>query len=324
MRGISKYPKIKHFGDGKTRAVLQEGECYIQEKLDGANCRAYVTDEGELVFGSRNVVFTEKEEPLPIDEINGQFRGAARFVEKNIDVEQVKNWERFSAAPLSIYGEAMHRHTLDYDWDNVPEFVGFDVARDGPDQRFEFLHPENATRFFEDVGLPYLDVYQIGIEELHDLSYDELAKRESEYRDGTAEGVVIKNPDTRTYAKAVREKFKEKMEQTMGKSQKKARRESEEELFVATYATNQRIEKQIWRLIDEGSFDEVRREMMSELPMMVVEDIWEEEYRELVRKNWMLDLKEARSLVAKRCLGVIDLIRTREMQRAVKNGGDDG
>ena len=69
---MKKYPKIKYPTHEKTDGLLTEGdEIVIQEKVDGANFRYTVDEDGEITFGSRNCVNPDE-----------QFEHAEEYVER--------------------------------------------------------------------------------------------------------------------------------------------------------------------------------------------------------------------------------------------------
>jgi len=48
-----KYPKIHRLGKSETEGIL-DGQCYIQEKIDGANTSIWMDEDGTIHCGSRN------------------------------------------------------------------------------------------------------------------------------------------------------------------------------------------------------------------------------------------------------------------------------
>jgi len=121
MEGFEKYHKIKRAGDAENRDILTDDsdEIVVQEKVDGANLRIFITD-GQLIFGSRN-------QQLSSDD------GEDSNVSKNFIkcLEYIR--ERTNGIDLSeyngliLYGECMVKHTLQYNWDIIPPFLGFDI-----------------------------------------------------------------------------------------------------------------------------------------------------------------------------------------------------
>ena len=77
----------------------------------------------------------------------------------------------------------------------------------------------------------------------------------------------------------VRQEFKEKNRGTFGGNKKYAT--TDDEYFSAVYCTNARIDKCIFKLIDDGK--KLGMEMMGDLLNMVYKDIWEENWNETSR-----------------------------------------
>ncbi len=124
----------------------------------------------------------------------------------------------------------------------------------------------------------------------------------SKYSDNRMEGWVIKNYKKQLMAKLVREKFKEKNKEVFGGGKKYAK--TDEEYLVAVYCTNARIDKMIFKLIDEG----VRLDMpmMKQLPTRVYKDIWEENWQEITNlRGKVIGFQQFKKKVTGRCLAVL-------------------
>lgn len=74
-------------------------------------------------------------------------------------------------------------------------------------------------------------------------------------------------------------------------------------IFVTTYAGNARIDKAIFELIHEGK--KLEMPMMQTLPKKVLNDIFEENWRDILGSNMVLDMRDIRKTVTKRCLEVL-------------------
>jgi hypothetical protein len=121
-----------------------------------------------------------------------------------------------------------------------------------------------------------------------------------------AEGVVFKNYDKQIFAKYVRKKFKEVNKRAFGGSKKFANDDSEK--IVAIYCTNARIDKIIFKLMDEGF--KLNKKMMTKLPVRVYQDIISENWKDILTTKYIIDVNRTRKLVAKRCLAVLDQVIT--------------
>ena len=320
---MKKYPKLRYPGDEETKGLLAEGTLYVQEKLDGGNGRftlesnieeEYHTDERDLVFGSRNVIYKN-----PKDETN-QFADPMEYVRENVDLSLLR-WYDDSYGGLVFFGEYMEPHTIkDYHWGKWQgTFIGFDVWSIGSQ---EFLDPRQAIDIIEDIGLPTspiietvtVEQWEQGKTSLHDdgeWPEDNSWCPESNFGNVRAEGVTLKNPTTQTYAKLVREDFKEKNNKTFGKP--KAHQESGAEKLSYQYIPNARIRKAAHRLVDEGEWDSFQMEMMEDLPEAAIRDMAEEEGGNIfMYENWEIDTGEFRSITSSRCAEVLrKMIRER-------------
>jgi len=288
-----KYPKIKLLGHKDNDGILTKGDhLYIEEKIDGGNFRFMLTEEGKLFFGSRKVDLGDEDK-----DFEGQFHRCIEYIKENINQEYR---ERIGSSAV-FFGESCTKHTVNYDWEKIPPCLIYDIYD---------LHKEcfmNATKVHRScrqmnlLMVPILEFARYGEGPIK--TWIEKTEFPSEYAlDGKAEGIVIKNYDKQLFAKIIDPRFKEKNKETFGKGKKWA--EDDTERFIATYCTNMRIEKFIFKLIDEGH--KLDRTMMKYLPVGVYKDIWEEEWQEIIFTKFVLDTNSIKKAVAKRCLKVLD------------------
>lgn len=314
---MKKYPSIRYPNEPETDGVFASGDILIQEKLDGGNFRftlernldeQFHTDDRDIVFGSRNVIYKN-----PKDE-KKQFAKPIEYIRDNADVEAMKELEHEYHAPLTFYGEAMVPHTLEYDWEDTPAFIGFDVRKAD-----EFLDYADMREAFDKIGLPIAPIVDIvSAEAWNNYSVD---VDQSAFGDVKAEGLTFKNYETQTFAKFVRDDFREKNKQTFGAS--KNQQERDEEKLSYQYITNARIKKQAHKMIDEGPWDSFKMEMMGPtegypgLPELVIRDMADEEGANIfIEENWVIDLHEFRSLTSKRCAKVLkQMINERQFEK---------
>jgi len=283
---FNKYPKIKAVGSPENTMLLKEGtDIEITEKVDGANFRFMVRD-GKLIFGSRNLSLGNED-----NDIGGNWKRCVDFIK-----------EKHKAHPLRegfiYYGECVVKHSIDYDWDKIPPFLGFGVYS------FEQGFLPNWNAYFTASDIPIINVIYYG-----EYTGEELLKipEKSAYSSTPPEGIVIKNYFTTDewnnvqWGKIVSEKFKEVNRDTFGASKKYA--SDDDELLIAKYCTNPRIDKTIFKLLDEGH--ELKMELMHHLPKKVWQDIVEEEGKEILMTKWKLNLDTVQKLVSKRCVNVL-------------------
>jgi hypothetical protein len=162
---------------------------YALEKMDGPNFR-FGTDGDQLVFGSRNQVYRDR------DQIPGPLQHAVEYIDARVDPDDLR-------PGATYFGEAMHEHTLEYDWESVPDVLGFAVYDHETDV---FKSWPQARREFDRLGID--TVPQVALLPPEDLS-PEYEIPDSEYRDGIAEGVVFWHENA-TRAKLRSEEFREK------------------------------------------------------------------------------------------------------------------
>lgn len=285
---LKKFPKVRPLGHPETEPILEPGTVHVLEKMDGANFRWGVRD-GDLIIGSRNHTY-----PVGDDNIPKAFRHAVEFVQNRFEGHEV-------VGDVTFFGEAMHPHTLEYDWDNTPSVLGF-AMYDHKAERFDpWPIAKDAFESWDVPPVPHLDPI-----EPEDLS-TEYPIPASGYRDGQPEGVVFWH-ENGTCAKLRTEAFKEKHKSPTSD----AKGYDGHEKLVADYCTEPRIDKRINDLLDQG--ETLERSLMGEgLPQAVARDIFEEHAHEIVNENETVDLKAFRSLVAKRCLTRIDDRMAEEM-----------
>jgi len=211
----------------------------------------------------------------------------------------------------------MVKHSLEYNWEKTPQVIGFDIYNHREDR---YLPTQKAYEHFNRHQIftaPVVDKKTV-----EDFNPQEYEVPESRFRDGKMEGVVIINTDQveddrsgfSTRAKLVTEEFKEKHKKGTGARQSVEAIKGHEKI-VSKYCTNARIRKHINKMRDAGR--DLGKELMGNkddsagLPVRVATDILEEEASEIVRRNDEMNWKNYRSLVADRCLRVIE----EEMQK---------
>lgn len=322
MAELKSYPSIKRLGHDSNSGILDGGHVVMKEKMDGANFRfTYYPEEDRIVFGSRNIEywndgnqeitdsdrrwfkinsylnkipFTKQRKVEPQDDVDSTFDHAIEFVREQVDVSAIKHYEQM-LGPLVFYGEAMHPHTLEYDWDNTPRVIGFDVYSI---EHEEFLEWSASEKIFNEMCLPTVPtVYEGEITEAPaDLTWDgDIAIPDSQYRDGTPEGIVIRNEDTDQTAKYRTDKFKE-MHKSQSATNSDDYEPSDGEMLAQQFATEARVLKMIHKYEDRGIG--VEMSVMEELWRDVFDDIVDEEYETIFLGNYTIDTKDFRSEVA--------------------------
>lgn len=298
MTEFIKYPKIKRIGEPETKGVL-DGKVSIQEKIDGGNFRFAVIN-GKLIFGSRTRRLTSD---------HGEDTNVAKGFKRCIDYVREKVTDKIEQYPNMIFfGENCVKHTINYDWEKMPPFLGFDIYSFDENR---FMNDTYVKNVYHELGLetvPYLESHEdLSI----DLINDDLVPI-SKYalhsaKDKKAEGIVIKNYEKQIFAKYVRDAFKEKNAVTFGSSPKYNKVDDTNDAdFVFRYCTNARIEKIIFKLINDDN--ELSMKLMGDLIRQTYLDIIEEEWQEILTSNWKIDFKNVKKMIAPRCRSVLEQV----------------
>jgi len=280
-----KYPKIRILGDLENKGIL-EGDIIIEEKMDGANFRFMFRDD-RIIWGSRSRSIGDSNQ-----DIGGSWRLCVELIKSKVKPRQLGEFKG-----LLFFGECMVAHSMAYDWERIPRYLGYDIY----DIKGEnFLDYATKYAIFQELGLEMVPLVA-SHDENHKVSQEDLVIPQSEYVDAQAEGIVIKNYKKQLMAKMVTDTFKEKNALTFGGSKKHA--QDDTNFFVLAYCTNARIDKIIFKLLDEGK--KLEMQLMHDLPHQVTHDIWEENWKEIVDSKKIVNLRNFKKQVGLRCLHVL-------------------
>ena len=286
-----KYNKLHRLGKEETKDIFEDKEdiIYIEEKIDGGNFRFMIKDN-KIIIGSRTQQLTDNNgEDTNMNKMFKRCSDYIRFQLKDKDLTKLEN--------MIFYGENCVKHTLNYDFDNMPPFLGFDILKDD-----KFLDWEEKNNIFKELGLPTVPLIKITkAKDITEINDDSIPK--SKYAKTTAEGLVFKNYKKQIFGKYVSDKFKEENKTTFG-GRNKELKESDNDEFIYRYVTNTRIDKQIFKLLEENN--KLDMKLMQLLPRRVYEDIWEENLKEIIYSKWNLDLKHIMKPLSHRCLKVLN------------------
>lgn len=270
---MKQYPSTPRVADAPS-ALFESGHLWLQEKVDGATLRFQLRDNGLIRFGDRNRVYDRDEIPTP-------YGHAVRHVRENLDRDALRAAVD-DVSEITFFGEATHRHAIDYDWERMPSFLGFDVwsASKG-----RFLPPDAVERIYRRLGLDPIETFRKEVRAT-DFSPDRYEIPDSNWYDGPAQGVVVRNK-VELRAKLLHPRFREvdDAKPVDGSAEALARR----------YATDRRFEKLV-RTLDAGA-DAVTLETLFE---RAFEDIVREEHGRLFHADTALDRRAFRSAVAAR------------------------
>lgn len=278
---MKQFPAIPRVADAPSE-LFESGHLWIQEKMDGANFRFRLRESGLLEFGDRSRVYRDA------DEIPEPYHHAVRHVREAFDREALRA-ARDDVESVVFFGEAMHRHAIDYDWERTPSFLGFDVWSAAHER---FLPPDAVERAFERVGLEPANAFakEVPAQHFEPASY-EIPR--SAWYDGPAEGVVLRSK-TGLRAKLLHPDFRE-VDDTVPVET------TDPGELAARYATDRRIEKSVAKLEDHErpvEFDRVYER--------VLEDVVREEHKRLFHGDRSVDMRAFRSAIAERVRRYLD------------------
>ena len=346
---MKRYPKVRRPGHSSCEGLFSHDDHHlvITEKFDGNNFR-FTLDGDELRFGSRN-----QDIGTDPDNVGDMFVDVANYIDDRINPDDLREledrWDHnidVDVESIVLFGENAVQHTIDeYNWERVPQFQLFDVYleyEDGgtwchwyiPDDRKESLEDEDVL--VDDGGLVYFTVEDIadwlGLETVPvferttvgDFDIEEFEVPESHYRSdgGPAEGVVLRNMTTGVKAKMISDEFAERHKSA--KQGELIDPNDDTGKFLSKHVTPQRIEKNAAKLIEEpnNGHDEFGMELMSDLHWEVWHDVWTEDYEEIIKTGWTLDLSEAHNRTARKTAGHLqDMLNAGKTPVAVVNPG---
>lgn len=302
---FEKYHKLKRLGDDENKDIFANPNdvIHIQEKIDGGNFRFYVSN-GKVIFGSRTRELEETEDNAK------NFRKCIEFIREKLAGKDLTEYEG-----LIFYGECCVKHTISYNWDKIPPFLGFDIkgiiSESWEEETKRGYLPHDVTKeYFEELKLPMVPLIDIVSSREISLPITDDLVPKSVYsldsaEDQKAEGIVFKNYDKQIFAKYVRDAFKEKNAKAFGGSPKYNKvNDTDNAEFVFKYVTNARIEKLVLKQLDDG--EKLSMKLMGTLIKSTYLDIIEEEWKEILTSNWKLDFKNLRKLCAPRVRAVLE------------------
>ena len=275
MKEFPSIPRVADAPDG----LFESGHLWVLEKIDGAALRFQLRESGAIRFGDRNRVYDDPEAiPAP-------YEHAVRHVRERLDRGALRNAVD-DVESVVFFGEATHRHTIEYDWDRLPSFLGFDIWSESEGS---FRPPGAVHGIFERLGLEPVNAVE---RELHTRDFDpkSYAVPMSAWYDGPAEGVVIRNKRG-GWAKLLHPDFREVHETTPV--------DAPAEELAESYATDRRFEK----LAHEHDGRDVTFETLYDRALM---DIVREEHKRLYHGSSSVDFPAFRSAVAARTRAFLD------------------
>lgn len=300
-----KYHDIVRLGHRSTIGVLNPGDkIIIQEKIDGANASFVANKNGEIHVFSRNNKLSEE----------NTLGGFYNWVLDNIDPNQLLK-------DYIYFGEWTNPHKIKYSTENMKQFFLFDIYNPREEKYLMFGAVKNeAIRLkLRTVPVFYEGEYK-DFEHLQSFVGKTMIGGHMGEEE-TGEGIVVKNVHYRdrsgkqVFVKLVTDKFAEVQKQKKPKDPNKL--ESQEGIFVSTFMTKARVEKILFKLIDENIVHEHfgiedMGIILKNMGDRIVEDMMKEEKDELPDD---FDMKNIKKSVGKKLpLFIKEIINEREQQ----------
>lgn len=271
---FKKYPKLKRLNSSETNGILN-GQCWIQEKIDGSNVSIW-TEDSEVKIASRKRVLEDS------------FNGFKEYVANHEGIQALlKNNPNYR-----LYGEWLVPHTIRYNDESYNHFYMFDVTVDRGDG-LEFMDIDMVYELAEKykIKTPHLFAK---INNPDESSIFKFAG--SSLLGEKGEGVVIKNPkfvnefSDSVYAKIVTDEFREKNIEVFGGNSKQS--PNYWERYVANkYITTGRIKKIISKIENQTqsnlTIKDTRRVIHTTYHDMLMGEIWEIQ-RKVYRLNFRI------------------------------------
>jgi len=269
-----KYPHIERLGNDEVTDIL-EGTCFIFPKIDGTNASVWQED-GQIKAGSRNRELTE-------DVDNAGFY---TWLLSSIQAKPIINYlEKYPGRTL--YGEWLVPHSLTTYRDSAwRHFYVFDVFDRDSGQFIPYLGYCNELSDFGIDYIPLMETVEFPTED-HLIGLLEKNTFLIEDGKGPGEGIVIKRYDfvnhfgRTTWAKVVRNEFKEKNAQAFGAPTVSMLGGIEVEL-AETYVTEGRVQKTFDKMTDDVPWSSRR---IPELFNRVWHDVVTEETWDIVKAH---------------------------------------
>lgn len=299
---MKRYPKVPRYNHDFVKSEWFDSDTYVLEKYDGSNLRFTLYDErfseyydlnlehGTFIIGSKKVYKSEED----IDELNSQlkFEERLQFIKDTVNKDRLFRLHELLDSPITFYGENMVRHTLEYNWNEIPQIILFDMYAPALDSRRD-KKPEHPYKEVFSGFLDWIDVVRIAnyVTDIptascvmKGISFDEVSRdifEDSEYRDNQKpEGYIFRN-DTKQHRVKIRtEEFKELNKYIWGQIDEDNPDTAKEIAYM--YAGRQRIREKILDVF-EGTASET---VLEESVPVIAKDIWEEEWNEFCNREF--------------------------------------
>lgn len=278
------YGKIHRLGKEETEGILK-GNCYVQEKVDGANVSIWIDEKGEMKMGSRTRVLG-----------NEEFNGFVPYSKKHEGIKKIladhPKWR--------LYLEWLVRHTIAYKETAYKKAYLFDIF----DQETKKYLPHDEV-------LSLAKQYEIETVPFHGKFENPTVEQLTSFVGKTefgdrGEGVVIKNLDfvntfgDNAFAKIVTESFKEDNGIMFGGNNKHS--DTYYEMYVVNkYMTLPRVKK-IMDKLQPVINEKLDLKHIPRITGTVYHDMWEEEGFAIAESIPTLKFKDLRRIAYKKII----------------------
>lgn len=284
---MKKYPKVPRLGEPETEPLFNN-KTTVLEKMDGANFRfthgknVDGCSDDRLVFGSRNVIYKNEKDT------DKSFKHAIEYVRERVAPDEwVGSIESEVGDGVTVFGEAMHPHTLEYDWEETPNVLVFDAHSENRG----WLPWEDVETIASRLDIQTVPVIERGAEF---ESTDQLPVPETSlYNETFAEGVVARTNEHR--GKYRTDKF---LDNHASASRNGVPENPDDSIILA----HKLLSKDNWTLKEihrrENRGESVSMSDMEELWRAVFDDIIDECYEDVFLGNHNINTKKFRSAIA--------------------------
>lgn len=278
-----KYTDVTRLGHKTTLDVLKEGDqIVIQEKIDGANA-SFKVENGEIFAFSRNTQLSE-----------GNTLGGFYEFAKNLDADKL-------LAGVIYFGEWTNAHKVRYP-EHEKQFFLYDIYNTHIDKYVNFSMVKDESKR---LGLNLVPVFYEGEYQSFEHLQSFVGRTDIGGKLGdvdTGEGIVVKNVSyidrfgNQKFVKLVTDVFREVQKQKAPKDPK--RELTQEQQFVDMTVTDARVEKMLYKFVDEGVLDEHfgiedMGTILKHMNPRILEDILKEESDSLPSEHDPKELSKA-------------------------------
>ena len=177
---VNDAPSIPDLRDAPPE-LLEGGPLWLQEWIDGHECRFRLQRSGVLEVSDGERVFRPSDVPPA-------YQVAIRYLRERIDRDALR-MAVDDVESVVFLGVATVRQRIDYDWGRIPPFLGYDVWLIDENR---FLPPDRVEAIYDGLGLTPVNAVRKEVRAV-DFDPDDYAFPESKWYDGPVAGIVVRN-----------------------------------------------------------------------------------------------------------------------------------